>query len=112
LRSSAFQSQAVYVYEYRRMELIGRILRRRFPAMSEERARAFRLTDGTWASIGRLLAAHARYRVTGSTTGDAEIRLAQGFVVTRALARVVHFARRRLIRRIRRGQAAQHLASA
>ncbi len=108
VRHWAFQSMAVYAYEYRRLELFGRILRLRFERLPAARARAFSLTDGTWSSVWRLCAAHLRYRFTGATTGDAENRLALGYVLTKLANRAVKWRGRRIIRRIR---AAQGLAS-
>jgi glycosyltransferase involved in cell wall biosynthesis len=107
VRQAVFQSLAVYVYEYRRLELFGRILGSRFPGMPARRRRAFHLTDGSWASVCRLFAAHFRYMLTRATTGDAETRLAFGYLTAKATGWFVNLGRRWLIRRIRNAQAAQ-----
>jgi glycosyltransferase involved in cell wall biosynthesis len=102
VRTLVLEHVAFYTQEYRRLELFAQILKLRFASIPSERLRALQLADGTWASVARLGRAHLRYWLTGATTGDAEIRLGTGFIVTRIANRIVGLFRRYLIRRVRK----------
>jgi glycosyltransferase involved in cell wall biosynthesis len=106
VRGVLVRGLALYSREYRRLEVLARTLRLRVHHLSLDVSRALRLVDGSWGSVARLYFAHVRYWLRGQTTGDAEIRLATGYLIARLAEPLIPFVRRRLIRAIRsRGSA-------
>jgi|GEM_PF-512066 len=72
--------QAVYLLEYRRLQLFSETLTARTQPKTDTQRFALSLFTGNVASVGKLVRAHIKVRRNRDTTNDAELRLMLSYV--------------------------------
>lgn len=92
---------AVYVHEYRRLQVNSRVLELRFPEASGRERRALRVFSDSWATVPALARVGLKVWRRGLTTDDAEARLGLGYLMAGANRIFYRVSRRPLMARLR-----------
>jgi len=91
--------QAVYLHEYRRLQLFSETLKARSNSKTDAQRFALSLFTGKDASIGKLVQAHFKIGRNHHTTNDAEIRLMLSYIANTVSTQMTRWSRKRNVKR-------------